>query len=205
MSEVYDPYSRHGVYAGLTIEVTENCLDHVMKLLAGIPGGAYKAVGSALKRAASTGKTVAKRSVTGEYFITQSQFLSCTRNINHFERETSGELSVAFGFAGYVIPLLKFNTRVEKNGLITTQVKRSSSPESLRNAFTATMGGHFGVYERIGKERFPIKQLFGPSTPQMMYSNEKVLDEMDKKMSETVEKRIEHEITRILNGWGTKK
>ena len=47
-----------------------------------------------------------------------------------------------------------------------------------------------------------MKELFGPATPQMMYSNEAVTDEMEDKMVETYEKRIDHEILRVLNGWG---
>ena len=36
----------------------------------------------------------------------------------------------------------------------------------------------------------------------MIYSNEEVMDEIEAKMAETYEKRIDHEILRILNGWG---
>ena len=72
----------------------------------------------------------------------------------------------------------------------------------MDQAFTAQMGKHRGVYERIGVERFPVRELYGPATPQMMYSNEDVLDEIEEKMAETYEKRIDHEILRVLNGWG---
>lgn len=36
----------------------------------------------------------------------------------------------------------------------------------------------------------------------MMYSNENVMDSIEEKMASTYEERIEHEITRVLNGWG---
>ena len=36
----------------------------------------------------------------------------------------------------------------------------------------------------------------------MMYSNEEVTDEIERKVADTYEKRIDHEILRILNGWG---
>ena len=187
---------------GITVDVAEDSLDRVTKLLAGIHGGIYKAVGSTLTRAASAGKTVAKRSVTKEYAISQSEFLARTRNINHFVRESDGGISVVFGFRGNVIPLMKFNTRVNNNGQVVTQVKRSGAVATLDRAFAAQMGGHRGIYELVGVERFPVKELFGPATPQMMYSNEAVTDEMEDKMVETYEKRIDHEILRVLNGWG---
>ena len=64
------------------------------------------------------------------------------------------------------------------------------------------MGGHTGIYERIGPSRFPVRELYGPATPQMMYSNEDVMDTIEAKMVEAYESRIEHEILRVLNGWG---
>ena len=188
--------------AGITVDIAEDSLDRVANLLVDIHGGIYKAVGSALTRAASAGKTVAKRSVTKEYAINQSEFLARTQNVNHFIRQSDSGISVVFGFRGNVIPLMKFNTRVNNNGQVVTQVKRSGAAATLDRAFAAQMGGHRGIYERIGAERFPVRELFGPATPQMMYSNEAVTDEMEDKMVKTYENRIDHEILRVLNGWG---
>ena len=202
MSDIVRSEGQHSTYAGLTVDIAEDSLDRVTKLLAGISGGVYKAVGSALNRAAAAGKTAAKQPVTREYSISQSEFLSQTRNINHFVRDTSGGLSVVFGFRGNVIPLMKFNTRVNNSGQVVTQVKRAGAAATLDRAFTAQMGGHRGVYERVGVKRFPVEELYGPATPQMMYSNEEVMDEIEDKMAETYEKRIDHEILRVLNGWG---
>lgn len=202
MSDIVRSEGQHSTYAGLTVDIAEDSLDRVTKLLAGISGGVYKAVGSALTRAAAAGKTAAKQPVTREYSISQSEFQSQTRNINHFVRDTGGGLSVVFGFRGNVIPLMKFNTRVNNSGQVVTQVKRSGAAATLDRAFTAQMGGHRGVYERVGVKRFPVEELYGPATPQMMYSNEEVMDEIEDKMAETYEKRIDHEILRVLNGWG---
>ena len=202
MSDIVRSEGQHSTYAGLTVDIAEDSLDRVTKLLAGISGGGYKAGGSALTRAAAAGKTAAKQPVTREYSISQSEFLSQTRNINHFVRDTGGGLSVVFGFRGNVIPLMKFNTRVNNSGQVVTQVKRSGAAATLDRAFTAQMGGHRGVYERVGVKRFPVEELYGPATPQMMYSNEEVMDEIEDKMAETYEKRIDHEILRVLNGWG---
>jgi len=204
MSEYTSEYkaSQHWVVQdGLSVVVEED-LDRVSALLAGVKGGVYQAVGSALKRAADTGKTAVKKAITQEYTISQSEFLHQTRNYNHFTREDDGSLTVSFGYAGYVIPLLRFNTSVGNDGRIVTQVKRSNPSETLDHAFSAQMGQHRGVYEREGESRLPVKEFFGPSTPQMMYSDEDVLDEMEAKMTETYEKRIDHEILRVLNGWG---
>ena len=67
----------------LTIDIAEEGLDRVTQLLAGLRGGAYKAMGSALARAANSGKTVAKREASKKYTISQGEFVAQTKNINH--------------------------------------------------------------------------------------------------------------------------
>lgn len=202
MSDVTSSHTSHAVYGGIIVDVVEDDLARVQKVLSGIPGGVYQAVGSALSRAANSGKTVAKAAVTKEYAISQTLFLSSTRNINHFQKESGGALSVVFGFRGYVIPLIKFNTKVGSDGRVMTQVMRSHAAKALNHAFYARTGSHGGIYERVEKKRLPIRELYGPATPQMMYSNEQVMDNIEEKIVETYEKRIEHEILRVLNGWG---
>lgn len=46
-----------------------------------------------------------------------------------------------------------------------------------------------------------MEQKFGPSTGHMM-RNEEVIEKMDETIRDTYEKRVEHEILRVLNGWG---
>ena len=202
MSDVTNTGGKSKVYGGIIVDVAESGLSHVQKVLAGIDGGWQKAIGSAFARAAASGKTAAKGAVSEEYVISQSDFLAETRNINSVNRTGDGGVEVSFGFAGNVIPLMRFDTRVNSHGAVSTRVKRNSVQQTLNDAFRAQMGAHTGIYERIGVDRFPVKELYGPATPQMMYSNEDVMDEVEEKMVETYEKRIDHEIMRILNGYG---
>lgn len=202
MSEITSKTGRHTIQGGVIIDIAEDSLDRIRKVLAGINGGWQKAVGSALARAAAAGKTVAKKAVTEEYAISQSEFQSRTKTINHLVRSNDGSVAVEFGFAGSVIPLMKFNTSLSRDGGVTTQVLRSGGKETLDEAFKARMGAHDGIYERVGVDRFPVRELFGPATPQMMYSNEEVLDTMENKMAETYERRVDHEIMRLLAGLG---
>ena len=192
MSDVTTDTMMHSVAAGITVDIAEEGFDRVSALLAGIPGGANRAVGSA----------VAKRAVTQEYAISSSEFSNRTKNINNIQRGSNGEVSINFGYRGSVIPLRVFDTKVDRSGRVVTRVKKSGARQALDHAFEAKMGSHYGIYERQGEKRFPVKELFGPATPQMMYSNENVMDSIEEKMASTYEERIEHEITRILNGWG---
>ena len=157
MSDITNEKTKHAVYAGITVDIAEDSLDRVQKLLAGISGGWQKAVGSALSRAAAAGRTEAKKPILAEYAIDQSTYLSETRTINHFERSADGSVSVAFAFAGYVIPLLRFNTSVDSSGQVVTQVKRGSAATALDHARLMTLpappeGRDMGVGLRLTLE-----------------------------------------------------
>lgn len=114
MSDVTTDTMMHSIAAGITVDIAEEGFDRVSALLAGIPGGANRAVGSALARAAAAGKTVAKRAVTQEYAISSSEFSNRTKNINNIQRGSNGEVSINFGYRGSVIPLRVFDTKVDR-------------------------------------------------------------------------------------------
>lgn len=200
MSDIVRKNGSHAVYGGVSVDIAEEGLDRVIQLLAGLRGGAYKAMGSALAQAANSGKTVAKREASKKYTISQSEFVAQTKNINHFVH-SGRALSVVFGYRGHVVPLIKFDTKFGADGRVHTCVLRSSAQEVLDHAFVARMGGHTGVFEREGPERFPVRELYGPATPQMMYSDEETMDKIENRIVETYTKRISHEIDVILNGW----
>lgn len=179
-----------------------NSLDRAKLLLEGVPRGTYKALYFALKRAGDMGKTAAGRFAAEEYTIRKGDFM---RNVRHESKVKmgSGSVSLEVSFAGNVLPLLTFNTRYSRGGKVQTRVKRESGATVLGRAFVANAGRGLGVYERVGDERYPIEQKYGPSTGHMM-QNEQVIEKMDKTISENFEQRLEHEIYRILNGFGMK-
>ena len=183
-------------------EVGEVGLDRATKLLAGIPDGVYRAVGSAIKRAAQRGLSVGMKIVSEEYAIGQGELKDRTRNINTVTKDSGGVYSVTFGYRGNVIPLIRFDTHFSKDGRISTRVLRANSREVLDHAFIAHMGGHTGVYERETKDRLPITELFGPSAVQAFFAREETVDKMNDTILDSYESRIDHEIMRVLNGWG---
>ena len=184
-------------------EANQETINRINKILAGVPGGAYKAAYSALKRAGDTAKTRAGQFAAAEYTIPKSTFM---RNVKEKTQITGGSsaggvASLKISFAGNVLPLLEFNTRYSKDGLLTTQVKRNGGAATLQHAFAAKVFGPVAVFERMGAPRFPVEQKYGPSTAHMM-QNEKVVEQMDRTIQQTFEQRADHEILRVLNGWG---
>lgn len=182
-------------------EIGDTSLERVNKILANVPGGVFKAASSALKRAGDTAKTRAGQFAAAEYTIAKGDFM---RNVNTKSRINGGAgglLSMSISFGGKVLPLLTFNTTYTRDGTIQTQVKRNGGAATLEHAFVAHIFGPTAVFERVGAPRFPVEQKFGPSTGHMM-RNEEVIEKMDETIRETYEARIEHEILRVLNGWG---
>jgi hypothetical protein len=177
-------------------------LDMVEKLLAGVKGGVFKAVGSALKRSSQHGLTVGMRIVSEEYAIGYSVLKESTRNINTIVRSSAGSYEVTFGYRGNVIPLIKFDTSVGRDGTVSARVLRVNSRAAIENAFRSQIGTHSGIFERVGKGRFPVKELYGPSAVQAFFARESTIDKMDEAIRKKYEERIDHEVTRILNGWG---
>lgn len=86
-------------------------------------------------------------------------------------------------------------------------VLKSTSPTQFSRAFVAKMpSGHIGIFERTGgmtsNQKDEIEELFGPSVPQML-GNEEVRERMAQDAMEKFEERLDHEVLRILNGWGS--
>lgn len=205
MSDVYS-MSRNAIKNSIGVyiadDIGEGSIDRVTAMLAGIPHAAEKAIGSAIKRAASSGEAFAAKAVRDEYIINAGDFKQYTKSKRRIITDSTGT-TVDIEFRGYHIPLLKFDTNVGKDGRVVTRVKRSSGRTVLDHVFSQTVGthGHIGVFERATEKRLPIHEKLGPSTPQMMESNEDVSQAIGDKVRETFEVRIEHEMLAIMNGW----
>ena len=179
--------------------VGANSLERVNKILSTIPSGAIRAASAALKRAGETAKTKAGQFAAAEYTINKGTFMANVSMKTQSSGAGGSAASMKVSFAGAPLPLLTFNTRYSRDGRVTAQVLRHGGGGTLGDAFVARIGGRFGVYERLGSSRFPVEGKYGPGTSKMM-GNDKVVEQMDKTITETFEKRIEVEIRRILAG-----
>ncbi len=182
-------------------EVGRDSLFRINMILAGVPKGVWKATHSALKRAGEMAKTKVGRFAAEEYTISKGSFMQNVHQKTHISGNSGGVEELRISFAGTVLPLLTFNTKFTRNGLVQTQVKRNSVAATLDHAFVANIYGSTSVFERVGTSRFPVEQKYGPSTAHMM-QNEQVVEKMDETVRTAFESRVEHEILRVLNGWG---
>lgn len=167
----------------------------------------------AVNDAVSKAFTETKRSIAHDYHITQKNVAPHIQKIKANKSSLKGAISAK----GERISLYKFKF---KNGNpISAAVLGENGPKQLNGdpkAFIAVMKNeHEGIFVRkglykkkrkkmeYGKKRKvnahneQIRQLFGPSVPQMM-KNETVMDHIRAEASETLQRRLEHHINYIL-------
>lgn len=96
---------------------------------------------------------------------------------------------------------MKVQHRGRKNRRLRARVKRNSGGNMLNGAFVAVLKDHKeeNIYERVGKERYILKKLFGPSIPQMI-KNEDVIDRISKTAEQRLNDETNRQIERLLGG-----
>lgn len=198
------------------IEITNEQIERVHSILSGVQGGVEKVFNNAINRALGTIRTTAGKQIREVYAISQKD-LRPQDNIR-LKKASRNDLVGEVFFADRSIPLYRFGVSPKQpvwRGKVKAVVLKELGAQEYEHAFIATVraGGkeHTGVwertFERTGREddrknsRFPIVEFFGPSVFGMA-GNSVVLEQVENAALETINKRIEHEITRILSGYG---
>ena len=209
------------------IEITAEQLDRVSNILRSIPGGAEKAIRNALPRAVSHLRTQTTKRVTERYAIASGD-VRANENIGvRYSYHNGGQATILF--SGAKIPLYRYSGSSPKYPQVDKEVSvpaivsgewkqvhpgvpgsghqlKSTSSTRFEDSFVAMMrSGHTGIFERSGGRTASgassIQEIMGSSVPQMVGSRE-VLDKLEEDAQQKLGERIEHEITRILNGYG---
>lgn len=188
--------------SGIGIEISSETMERVQALLANIPKGAERAYSNAINRGLSRVKSAAWRNVKQVYTV-QSSALNAATNTS-VQKASTGNLAGFVRFAGYKIPLYKFKVSPKQPGskkLVHAAVKKGGGTV-FESAFIAAMkSGHIGVFEREGKKRLPVSEFMGLSAAQMV-GEETVSTQVQEEAQKLVNERLEHEIDRLLNGYG---
>ncbi len=201
--------------------IGSHSLEKAHQMLAGYPGGVDKAVRAAMGRAASHLRTNAVKEIRKRYDISANA-VRAEQNVTVKYSYTNG-VEATVHFSGLKIPLYRYggttpsmptaDTTRLVNALIAGNWKKvhpgvaasahqltASSLTKFDSAFVARMkSGHLGIFER--NENGGISELMGSSVPQML-GNEEVAENLSKQAMEKFDERLDHEITRIILGYG---
>lgn len=188
------------------VEVTG--IEDIKQRLGDFKNKAPTVLSRAINRAAENTRTNMGKETSGLYYISSTDVKKTVRII----RASRGSLKAEVLSQGSGIALSKFRVspgtpvKYRKNGsrspkVYKASVKRSEGLKPLDKdpkAFIAVMkSGHTGVFERLSGKSLPLKQLYGPSVPQMV-KNESIMKKINSSASETLQKRIDTEVNNIL-------
>lgn len=183
------------------IEISCEQLEKVNTLLSDIKGAPQKVLYNAINRGLNKVKTVAAKDAASVYTVSTSTIKSAAHSKQ--KNATSGSMVGSITFSGHKLPLKKFKvsgTGGRGRKTVSAIVKKGSGG-SLPHAFVRNLGNGVGVFERKTSKRESSETLMALSAAQMI-GNDDVLMNIEHEASEVVEKRIEHEISRILAGIG---
>lgn len=182
------------------IEVSAAQIREIENRLGALFLKAPSVISRAINRAAQNAKTNASKKAREEYLV-KAKDISETIKI---KKATRSSLGAEVKSIGYRTPLIKFKVSPAqprpKNPpkALKAAVKKEGGLKSVLGAFVADINGN-KVFRRKSKSRLPIGQLFGPAVPQMLGNND-VRSYIESEAAKTLENRIDHEISRVLEG-----
>lgn len=207
--------------------VSPELLRDAEQQLADFPGGIETAMKRAMARATAHLRTNSTREIRKKYDISRKN-VRADQNIRTSYRYFNG-IEAKISFRGNKIPLWRYggsspktptvnpdktimaivngNLRPVHPGIAAAGHQLvSTSPTTFSRAFVAQMkSGHIGIFERTGGKTATgdaeIKEIMGSSVPQML-GNEDVQESLAEKTMAKMDERLEHEVNRILAGWG---
>lgn len=191
------------------IEVRVLNQKQIEKKLGDMKSKAPAVMARAINRAVTAAKTAMGKEASAKYYVTSETVKSTVR----LTRASAGNLRGIATSKDARVPLYKFKVSPKTPVRVTGRGRRSPSvykaavkkaggykpldgnPKAFVTGFKT---GHSGVFERKSSSRFPIKKLYGPAVPQMLKS-EDVFPEIEKRTNEVLQKRLEHEVSRLLS------
>jgi len=157
-------------------------------------------ISKALNRAVEATKTQAVKKTAGIYYLKQTDI----RGKIKVYKSSKTSLRASAVSADRKLPIEAFKIRPnkpkpKKPPLIMVEIHRGK-PKLFPGAFVIP---NLKVYERLGKERYPIKRIWGPAIPQLI-GGKKIRVDVQIESQKTYEKRLDHEIKRVLAAVGKK-
>ncbi|WP_445506703.1 phage tail protein [Niallia sp. 03190] len=185
----------------VTVDVDNRLLDEVRNRLGDISNKAPQAITSALNRAVTNVAANVSKETRKEYLIKAAD-IKATLSKTRASRST---MSAIVSSRSGAIPIDRFKVsprtvQPKRKKPIKIAVKKGNLRESL-GAFVSDING-IKVFKREGKKRLPIDRLFGPSVPQMI-GNEEIRTKINQEGLDTFNRRLDHEINRLLDRVGS--
>lgn len=129
-----------------------------------------RALARALNRAATTVRASARREIRARYNIAASRI----NQVIQLRQATASNPDAIVYAKDRRLALAVFGARAKKSGEVSVKVLRAGprKPVTGKSAYegqpflqTVGRGRHVGIFQRVGRRRLPIKELFSVSIP----------------------------------------
>jgi hypothetical protein len=162
-----------------------------------------KAINRAARRAADTGKAETKRQLAAEYTLPSSEIgktIEVKPLSEGMEMRIFSSVQDIMEFKG-VKPKTPQTSGTE-SGRVIVEIKNGNSFDIERGFVGYLQKGQkkLGLYQRDAVKNNVLRRYHGPTTVGMFKANETVHNAAIEKIMETLDKRMIHELERLLNG-----
>lgn len=160
---------------------------------------ARRVMARAINRGLTAGRVQAAREAVKNYAIKQKQVNEKAR----VRRTKPSELEAELTFSGPALNIADFDVKPKKpqpakRPILRATIGKSSGQRPYKGAFLIPVrSGTVKAFRREGKDRLPIKPVYGPSIPTLV-GGEKVREAVQERVAEVVLTRLSHEINREL-------
>lgn len=196
----------------IVYEVNRAELDYVEKKLGNMKSKAPQVFKNAVNKTARQARKRIAQSAQGAYTVKQVGFNKHMK----IKSATAGNLTASVDADGKPLEITRFSNRagkakkggaaasadIVKSGL--KQIISSSGGKAFKAGVQTGHAGisHNGVFQRKGKDRLPIKQLYSNSVPKMIekvYEGERgMAGDLRKPIQSDLRKNIEAEVKKIV-------
>lgn len=158
-----------------------------------------QAIVRALNRAIDASQTEASRRIRERYNLKARVVAGAKKKLRATKSQASARAELVV--TGMRIPLVDFDARQLKSGALTVKVLNERGRKVVlghragggRPFVQVMKSGHRGVFQRTGKRRLPIVELYGPGIP-TAFLQRTVLDSVKKVSRDVFEKTVEQQV-----------
>lgn len=187
-----------------TITLTSEQLKKAELVLRGIPYGLVYALVPAINRTAEHAETTISREIRKVYTVKHATVRKHITIVRATDRHPSAELVIKgqrTSLSDYTFsPHRTTGKRPEKG--VYAKVRQDGGgylPHAFVISRTYKHGSQLYIFGRVGADRYPIKSYWSRSVPELIEESGPVHEVVANAITAMLEKRLNHEVNRVLN------
>jgi hypothetical protein len=184
----------------LEVKLDPNDVNRIQRLLSYVPKSIPKVFCTALNKTATTARKESAQKIAAASGIKVNIVRGRIRLTPATYTRWISKITV-YASRIPIIKLLKGRIRDgERKFTVPTKIAMyvagKGEPDS---PFFATMpSGHFGLFDRVGLNRLPIREVFGPSLGEIFEGSQGIINAVQRNASANLAKNVEGQVRRVL-------